>query len=70
VSVFCRSGGGLLFRGLSLSIMGAGAFHGRVRDGIGCRRSALEPPDRRKTDVGCQMSDISGAECVIARGVF
>ena len=39
-SVFSRSGGGLLFRGLSLSIMGAGAFHGRVRDGIGCRHPA------------------------------
>ena len=49
-SVFSRSGGGLLFRGLSLSIMGAGAFHGRVRDGIGCRHSALEPPDRLKTE--------------------
>ena len=32
--------------------MGAGAFHGRVRDGIGCLRSALEPPDRRATDAG------------------
>ena len=50
LSVFCRSGGGLLFRGLSLSIMGAGAFHGRVRDGIGCRHSALEPPGRLKID--------------------
>ena len=50
-SVAGRSGSGLLSRGLSLSIMGAGAFHGRVRDGIGCRRSALEPPGRRKTDV-------------------
>ena len=51
LSVVSRSGGGLLFRGLSLSIMGAGAFHGRVRDGIGCRHSALEPPDRLKTGI-------------------
>ena len=53
-----RSGGGLLSRGLSLSIIGAGAFHGRVRDGIGCRHSALEPPDRQVSeepwDDGCQ----------------
>jgi hypothetical protein len=28
-------GGGRLSRGLSRSIMGAGGFHGRVRDGIG-----------------------------------
>ena len=38
--------------------MGAGAFHGRVRDGIGCRHSALEPPDRRKADVSNQGSGI------------
>jgi hypothetical protein len=29
-------GGDLLSRGLSRSTMGAGGFHGRVRDGIGC----------------------------------
>jgi hypothetical protein len=31
-----RSGGDLLFRGLSRSTIGAEGFHGRVRDGIGC----------------------------------
>ena len=31
-----RPGGDLLSRGLSHSTMGAGGFHGRVRDGIGC----------------------------------
>ena len=30
-----RPGGDLLSRGLSHSTMGAGGFHGRVRDGIG-----------------------------------
>ena len=29
-------GGDLLFRALRRSTMGAGEFHGRVRDGIGC----------------------------------
>ena len=38
--------------------MGAGAFHGRVRDGIGCRHSALEPPDRLKTEDGTQNTGI------------
>src|ERR1700712_2944825 len=33
-------GGDLLSRALRHSTMGAGAFHGRVRDGIGCRRPA------------------------------
>ena len=69
VSVFSRSGGGLLFRGLSLSIMGAGAFHGRVRDGIGCRHSALEPPDRQKTEDRDQVSGIR-MERGIAAAIF
>jgi hypothetical protein len=34
--VFCRPGGDRLSRVLRRSIMGAGAFHGRVRNGIGC----------------------------------
>jgi hypothetical protein len=33
----CRPGGDLLSRGLSHSTIGAEGFHGRVRDGIGCR---------------------------------
>ncbi len=36
-----RPGGDLLSRALRRSTMGAGAFHGRVRDGIGCRRPAM-----------------------------
>ena len=68
-SVFGRSGGGLLFRGLSLSIMGAGAFHGRVRDGIGCRHSALEPPDRQKTEDGIQRTGIGLARGIAAEHV-
>jgi hypothetical protein len=35
-AVSSRSGGDLLFRGLSRSTIGAEGFHGRVRDGIGC----------------------------------
>ena len=35
-----RPGGDRLSRVLRQSIIGAGAFHGRVRNGIGCSRSA------------------------------
>jgi hypothetical protein len=47
-----RPGGDLLSRALRHSTMGAGEFHGRVRDGIGCRlpamatRSSNPPPGR------------------------
>ncbi len=40
-SVFCRPGSDLLFRVLRRSTIGAGAFNGRVRDGIGFRHSAI-----------------------------
>src|SRR4051812_31048949 len=40
VEWFGGPGGDRLFRGLGRSIMGAGGFHGRVRDGIGCGPSA------------------------------
>ena len=35
-----KPGDDLLSRVLRRSTIGAGAFHGRVRDGIGCSRSA------------------------------
>ena len=37
ISVFGRPGSDLLFQALRLSIIGAGEFNGRVRDGIGYR---------------------------------
>src|ERR1044071_391524 len=40
VSLLNRPGDDLLSRVLRRSTIGAGAFHGRVRDGIGCSRSA------------------------------
>src|SRR5436305_6983009 len=40
ISVFCRPGSDLLFQALRLSIIGAGEFNGRVRDGIGFRLPA------------------------------
>ena len=40
VSVFGRPGSDLLFQALRLSIIGAGEFNGRVRDGIGFRPPA------------------------------
>ncbi len=36
-----RPGGDLLSRALRQSTISAGAFHGRVRDGIGCVHSAI-----------------------------
>ena len=41
VSVLCRPGSDLLFRVLGRSTIGAEGFHGRVRDGIGCRPLAM-----------------------------
>jgi hypothetical protein len=38
---FCRSGNDLLSRVLRRSTIGAGAFHGRVRNGIGCSHPAI-----------------------------
>ena len=38
---FCRPGSDLLSRVLRRSTISAGAFHGRVRNGIGCSRSAI-----------------------------
>ena len=40
LSVLCRPGGDLLSQVLRHSTIGAGAFDGRVRDGIGSGRSA------------------------------
>ena len=38
---FCRPGSDLLSRALRQSTIGAEAFHGRVRDGIGCSHFAI-----------------------------
>ncbi len=40
VTALGKPGDDLLSQVLRLSTIGAGAFHGRVRDGIGCRHSA------------------------------
>ena len=40
ISVFCRPGDDLLSQVLRHSTIGAGAFDGRVRDGIGSSHSA------------------------------
>jgi hypothetical protein len=39
--VFCRPGSDLLSRVLRRSTIGAGAFHGRVRNGTGCSHPAI-----------------------------
>ncbi len=61
------SGGDRLSRALRRSIMGAGVFHGRVRDGNGCGNPAMAtgPPGQVLTmDVvmGCVLA------CVLAGG--
>ncbi len=38
---FCRPGSDLLSRVLRRSTIGAGAFHGRVRNGNGCSHPAI-----------------------------
>src|SRR5690606_27344979 len=40
-SPLCRPGNDLLSRVLRRSTIGAGAFHGRVRNGIGCSHPAI-----------------------------
>ena len=40
INALGKPGDDLLSRALRHSTIGAGAFHGRVRDGIGCGRSA------------------------------
>ena len=41
VSLLGRPGNDLLSRVLRRSTIGAGAFHGRVRNGIGCSHPAI-----------------------------
>ena len=41
LTVLCRPGSDLLSQVLRLSTIGAGAFHGRVRNGIGCSNPAI-----------------------------
>ena len=58
VSVFGRPGGDLLFRRLGVSTIGAAAFHGRVRDGIGWFDGAMTTRSTKNRD-----SDQSGVGC-------
>jgi hypothetical protein len=45
--VFSGPGGDLLFRVLRRSTIGAEGFHGRVRDGIGCKPLAMTTRPRK-----------------------
>ncbi len=62
-----------LSRRLSGSTIGAGVFHGRVRDGIGCFNSAIgtRPPNRKSSGgeewlVECEVG--FGAACGVPFG--
>src|ERR1700758_4545155 len=62
-------GGDLLSRALRHSTMGAGGFHGRVRDGIGCGPPAMttrssNPPVSPGLDPGAGVDHGSGV-CVV-----
>ena len=46
---FYRPGSDLLSRVLRRSTISAGAFHGRVRNGIGCSRSAITTRSTKRT---------------------
>ena len=54
--VFGRPGSDLLSRVLRRSTIGAGAFHGRVRNGIGCSRSAMTTRSAKRTVCSCSRS--------------
>ena len=67
-----RPGGDLLSRVLRHSTMGAGAFHVRVRDGIGCRFPAIATrssnPPTHNLCVGCVFGSGAGfilPDCVV-----
>jgi hypothetical protein len=59
-----RPGGDLLSRGLGRSTMGAGGFHGRVRDGIGCGPPAMAT---RSSGPSCTTGALSGWTEVLVR---
>ncbi len=48
---FCRPGSDLLSRVLRRSTIGAGAFHGRVRNGNGCSRPAITTRSAKRNTV-------------------
>ena len=49
IHAFSRPGSDLLSRVLRRSTISAGAFHGRVRNGIGCSRSAITTRSAKRT---------------------
>ncbi len=51
ICVLSRPGSDLLSRVLRQSTIGAGAFHGRVRNGIGCSRSAITTRSAKNTNM-------------------
>lgn len=64
LSAFCRPGSDLLSRVLRQSTIGAGGFHGRVRDGIGCwpPAGATRPAKRRYEEL---VFSASADRCVL-----
>ena len=62
-----RPGGDLLSRALRHSTMGAGGFHGRVREGIGCGPPAKATRSSSPSQMSVRVDRGSG--CVFSRSV-
>ena len=62
-------GGDRLSRALRRSTMGAGVFHGRVRDGIGCGNPAMATGPPGRILWGCVWAVVGGGERGAARGL-
>ena len=62
-----RPGGDLLSRVLRRSTMGAGGFHGRVRDGIGCGPPAKATRSSNRTKRRTPIGEWDGAAAGLVR---
>ncbi len=63
ICVLSRPGSDLLSRVLRQSTIGAGAFHGRVRNGIGCSRSAITTRSAKNTNMRSWLSFVQILSC-------
>jgi hypothetical protein len=65
---FGRPGGDRLSHVLRRSIIGAGGFHGRVRDGIGCRLPAMATRSSKALSVRSRSSNWKAGSGILAKG--
>ena len=67
---FCRPGSDLLSRDLSQSTIGAGAFHGRVRNGNGCSHSARTTRSAKRKARHREAGEIFISNYLISNAIF